>query len=173
MTHRPPPPAPDPRPSSRALPRRTVLRGGAALTLAAAAGPALAACAPGPSERERQARELVPLARSAELQQRQAKQLAPRETDYTDALNRVAAERGDHAQALTDEINRLHAPAATEITAPAGDGTTNLTLDGLRDGLTSAARDSAGAAVAAAGFRAGLLGSISASCTTLREVQLA
>lgn len=150
-----------------------MLRGGAGLTAAVLAGSGLAACAPGPSRRERQAQALVPLAQNADLQRRQAEQLAPRETAYTAALQRVAAERGEHAKALTDEINRLHSPVASQVTAPAGQGTTGVTLDSLREGLQAAARANGAAAVAADGFRAGLLGSISASCALLQEVQLA
>lgn len=150
-----------------------MLRGTAAAALAVAAGPALSSCATGPTERESAAQALVPLARQADRQRLQAQRLAPRETGYGDALAEIAAERGRHAQALTDEINRLYAPVAAGISAAADDGAPAPTLDGLRTGLTAAARDAADAAVAADGYRAGLLGSISASCAVLREVQLA
>ncbi|GAC58675.1 hypothetical protein GOHSU_45_00410 [Gordonia hirsuta DSM 44140 = NBRC 16056] len=151
--------------------RRTVLRGAAGLSVGLATGAAALACAPGPSERTLAAQALVEPARLARRQQRQAQQLAVRETAYTQALGRVAAERGAHAQALIDEINRLNAPTAADVdqtVAPLP-----VTLDALRDGLDQAARNSADAAAAADGFRAGLLASISASCTALREVQLA
>ncbi|MCK0440384.1 hypothetical protein MUG78_13210 [Gordonia alkaliphila] len=164
MTARPPGPEP------AVVSRRTVLRGGAGLTLAIAAGAAVTACSPGPSDRQRDAEALVPLAQAADRQRRQAEQLAPRETEYTAALGQVAAERGAHAQALTDEINRLHAPAASGITAPAGVGAG--TLDDLRAQLQKSATAASAAAAAADGFRAGLLASISASCTALKEVQL-
>lgn len=152
--------------------RRAVLRGGAALALAAVGGTALAACSTGPTQRELDAEALVPLARQADAQRRQAEQLAPRETDYTDALKQVATERAEHARALTDEINRLNASSAAAITAAAGEGATSLSLDQLRDALKASARDAADAAVAASGFRAGLLGAVSASCTALKEIQL-
>lgn len=149
-----------------------MLRGGAGLTLAVAAGSTVAACSPGPSERQLDAQALVPLAQSAQQQQRQAEQLAPRETAYTAALQRVAAERGEHAQALVDEINRLHSPIASQVSTPPGEAPA-VTLDVLRAELETAARRAAAGAVDAAGFRSGLLASISASCATLREVQLA
>ncbi|WP_344783101.1 hypothetical protein [Gordonia caeni] len=152
--------------------RRAVLRGGAGLTLAVAAGSAVAACTSGPSDRQLAAESLVPLAQSAARQEQQAQQLAPRETAYTAALQQVATERGEHAQALVDEINRLHSPAAAQASTAPG-GTDPVTLDVLRAELETAARLAAAGAVDADGFRAGLLGSISASCATLREVQLA
>lgn len=150
-----------------------MLRGSAVAVLAIAAGAGLAGCSTGPTQRELDAQALVPLARQADPQRRQAQQLAPRETEYTAALQQVAAERGEHAQALTDEINRLHASAAAGITAVPGDGTTALSLDALRADLSTAALDALDAAAEADGFRAGLLASISASCAALTEVQLA
>lgn len=150
-----------------------MLRGGAGLTLAVAAGSAVAACSPGPSDRQLAAESLVPLAQSAARQQREAQQLAPRETAYTAALQQVATERGEHAQALVDEINRLHSPAASQASAAPGGATDAVTLDTLRAELETSARLAAAGAVDADGFRAGLLGSISASCAALREVQLA
>lgn len=153
--------------------RRSVLRGGAVLTLALAGGTTATACSTSPSEPELTAGALVPLARAADLQRSQAEQLAPRETAYTAALRQVAAERGEHHRALVDEINRLHAPAAADATAAAAEPSTELTMDDLRNGLSTAARQNADAAVAAHGFVAGLLASISASCTALGEVQLA
>lgn len=148
-----------------------MLRGGAGLTVAVAAGTAVAACSPGPTERELSADTLVPLARSAEAQRRQAQQLAPRETAYTAALQQVAEERGAHATALIDEINRLHSPAASAATTPPA--APGGSLEDLREALGRAARDASGAAITSSGFQAGLLASISASCTALREVQLA
>lgn len=159
-----------PEPEYRAPSRRTVLRGAAGLGLALTAGSAVAACSAGPSERAQAAQALVPLVVAANLQQQQAQQLAPRETDYTKALTQVATERGEHAQALLDEINRLNASTAAEV--PSASAATPLDLDGLRGALEAAAKQAATTAADAGGFRAGLLASISASCTTLREVQL-
>lgn len=161
-----------PGPPPTAVSRRTVLRGGAALSVTVAAGTSVAACTPPVSDRQRAAEALVPLVQAADLQRRQAEQLAPRETAYAAALGQVAVERGAHAEALTDEINRLHAPAASGIAVPAGAGTTGLTLETLRTGLSRAAIAASAGAAAADGFRAGLLASVSASCTALREIQL-
>ncbi len=150
--------------------RRTVFSGAAGLGLVLAAGSAVTACSPGPSERQQSAQMLVPLLVAAQNQQRQAERLAPKETDYTRALRQVATERGEHAQALLDEINRLNASTVGEVASATT--VTPLDLAGLRAALVSAATQAASTAAAAAGFRAGLLASISASCTTLREVQL-
>ncbi|WP_448223362.1 hypothetical protein [Gordonia iterans] len=169
--HSPSAPPSAPARPARTLSRRTVLRGGASLTVAVAAGSAVAACSTGPTERELAADKLVPLARTADLQRRQAQQLAPRETAYTAALQQVAEERGAHATALVDEINRLHSPAA--LAASIAPGAPQVSLDELRDALGKAAREATGTAISSSGFQAGLLASISASCAALREVQLA
>ncbi|MFT3714955.1 MAG: hypothetical protein QM774_03135 [Gordonia sp. (in: high G+C Gram-positive bacteria)] len=160
--------SPDARPAPS---RRTVLRAGAGLTVAAATVGAVSACSTGPSQREQDARALLPLAQTAARQQKQAEYLAPRQTDYTSVLKQVAAERGDHLTALTDEINRLHAPVAQEITTSPGESTT--TLEKLRTDLQSAAKEAGDVATDADGYRAGLTGSIAASCAALREVALA
>lgn len=112
----------------------------------------------------------MPLLVAAQNQQRQAEQLAPRETDYTRALGQVSTERGAHAQALLDEINRLNASTADDV--PSVATVTPLDLAGMRGALAAAAKQAAATAAEADGFAAGLLASISASCTTLREVQL-
>ncbi|MFZ2510483.1 MAG: hypothetical protein WAW85_05265, partial [Gordonia sp. (in: high G+C Gram-positive bacteria)] len=153
-----------PQPPRSAPSRRTLFRGTAGLGLVLAAGPTVTACSTGPSERQQSAQALVPLLVSAQNQQRQAQQLAPTETDYTRALGQVATERGEHAQALLDEINRLNASTASDV--PSATTVRPLDLDGLRAALSSAATQAAVTAAEASGFQAGLLASISASCTT-------
>ena len=42
-------------------------------------------------------------------------QLGPRITEYSAALAVIADQRGQHAQALRDEVNRLHSSSASRI----------------------------------------------------------
>ncbi|MFT3662718.1 MAG: hypothetical protein QM809_15455 [Gordonia sp. (in: high G+C Gram-positive bacteria)] len=166
-------PTPSRPPAASGPTRRALFRGGAGLVIVAAAGSAVSACTVGPSEAEITAALLAPLARTADVQRRQAEQLAPRETSYTAALTQIAKERGEHARALLDEINRLHAPAAAQASAAPTEDDETVTLDAFGKALSTAARDAADAAATSSGFVAGLLASISASCATLKEVQLA
>lgn len=91
------------------------------------------------------------------------------------ALSAVAAERSKHAQALSDEIARM----TGEPTASSSATTTTTTQanapsseDVVAALLKSA--DSAGQLAAQlSGYRAGLLGSIAASCTAAYTVALA
>jgi hypothetical protein len=96
------------------------------------------------------------------------------------ALIEVAAERTKHAQALTTEIARLEVnPTSTPretttpaTTTPAAAAPPAPLADVVRSLRASAdsARQLAGAS---SGYRAGLLGSIAASCTAAYSVALA
>ncbi|WP_244945795.1 hypothetical protein [Gordonia zhaorongruii] len=156
--------------SRRAPSRRTVLRGAVAVPVAVAVGASISACTDTASERREDAERLVPHAREALRQQRAAQSLAPRNTDYTAALTAVAEQRGQHAKSLSDEINRVNSSSADQIDDA---GTPPIGLDALRTALETTTRTSAAAAVGESGYAAGLLASISASCKTMTEVQLA
>ncbi|MCF8569578.1 hypothetical protein L5G32_04780 [Gordonia sp. HY002] len=158
------------RPSNFSPSRRSVLRGVAVLPVVAAAGAAVSACGPTTDEERDLAERLVEHARAAVRQQEAAAALAPRTTEYTAALTVVAQQRGEHAQALRDEVNRVHSSSAGRIDDPSAP---LATVDALREALVSSTRASGGAAVTESGFVAGLLASVSASCKTLAEVQLA
>ncbi|MDA4100525.1 Tat pathway signal protein [Mycolicibacterium monacense DSM 44395] len=90
-------------------------------------------------------------------------------------LTTIAAERDAHAQALADELVRLvgtEAPTATAPTstaAPATPATVREVIGALRQSAESAT----GLAAQMSGYRAGLLGSIAASCTAAWRVALA
>jgi hypothetical protein len=90
------------------------------------------------------------------------------------ALTEVASERSAHAQALSDELVRMagkDAPTttATSTTAqPAKAPTTQDVIAALRQSADSAAE----LAAKQSGYRAGLLGSIAASCTAAYTVAL-
>ncbi len=154
--------------------RRRVLTGGVALAALAMSAPACSSppAPPAVDELEEQLR----LAR-------QDSELATTAAAGTDqqagrALKQVAAERSQHAQALAAEITRL-APASSATTSP----TTTTTTSGaaaapppLASVVTSlkASADSARQlASTSSGYRAGLLGSIAASCTASYTVALA
>ncbi len=154
--------------------RRRVLVGGAAL---AALGMAVPACSSPPAppsvdELEAQltlARQDSALATAAAVGASQP---------VSAALTEVAAERTKHAQALTTEITRL----AVNPTSTSHETTTPTTsavaapppplADVIRSLRASAdsARQLAGTS---SGYRAGLLGSITASCTASYSVALA
>jgi hypothetical protein len=92
------------------------------------------------------------------------------------ALTEVAAERGRHATALTEEIARVAGkPAATTTTTSATTSAAAAPPPAVADVVT-ALRSSADSATTLAptltGYRAGLLGSIAASCVTAYTVAL-
>lgn len=147
-----------------------MLRGIAVTPIAVATGVALSACEPTSDEERELAERLVKHAQAAVRQQKAATALAPRVTEYTAALTVVAEQRGEHAAALRDEINRVHSSSADQIDEP---GPALATIDALREALATSTRVAADGAVAESEFVAGLLASISASCKTLAEVQLA
>src|SRR3954453_6657515 len=90
------------------------------------------------------------------------------------ALTAVASERSAHAQALSDELVRIvgkDAPTttATSTTAPPLKApTTEDVIAALRQSADAAAQ----LAATQSGYRAGLLGSIAASCTAAYSVAL-
>jgi hypothetical protein len=99
--------------------------------------------------------------------------------DLAATLTAIAGERTAHARALADEITRLTegeapttsaAPATTTgaTAAPAAKPTVAAVAKALRESAEDAAR----AATEMAGYRAGLLGSIAASCTAAYQVAL-
>ena len=90
------------------------------------------------------------------------------------ALTAVASERSAHAQALSDELVRMvgkNAPTTTSTSttaAPANAPSTDDVIAALRQSADSAAQ----LAAKQSGYRAGLLGSIAASCTAAHTVSL-
>ena len=95
-------------------------------------------------------------------------QLAP-------ALRAVASERSDHASALSDEIARITGETTTSA-PPTTTTTTQATAPTAKDVVAAlrTSADSAGQLAAQlSGYRAGLLGSIAASCTAAYTVALA
>lgn len=93
------------------------------------------------------------------------------------ALKEVAAERGQHAHALAAEIDRVAgitttvSSTSTEMTAttPAGPPPT---LSDVVNSLRASAASAQQLATTVSGYRAGLVGSIAASCTAAHTVGL-
>jgi hypothetical protein len=95
--------------------------------------------------------------------------------DRAAALGVVAAERTEHARALTEEITRLdtgRAQTASSSATPSPTQTAPPSVEQLRAQLSASAKSAGDLAIMLDGFAAGLLGSISASVTTAVAVQL-
>lgn len=99
--------------------------------------------------------------------------------DMVTTLTAIAAERTAHARALADEITRVtDGQVPTTSAAPAtSTGATAMpaakpTVTAVAQALRASAEDAARVATQMAGYRAGLLGSIAASCTAAYQVAL-
>ena len=92
------------------------------------------------------------------------------------ALKQVAAERGQHAEALATEIKRL-APTSSATSSPTTTTTSAAAappppLASVVKSLKVSADSARELAATSSGYRAGLLGSIAASCTASYSVAL-
>ncbi|GAC68940.1 hypothetical protein [Gordonia soli] len=162
--------------------RRTVLQGGLVVATGVL-GLSLTGCDSGPSAEQIAAEALLPLADAALADEETARTLGPTLPEYSAALGVVAEQRALHARSLREEITRLDQDVAARISAPASASPTAsapsdtnaspIDLDGFRTRLRANADAAGRVAVDLDGYRAGLTGSISASVTTLVEVQLA
>jgi hypothetical protein len=162
--------------------RRKVLLGAAALTLL---GVTASACRSEPSRPK--VDELVAQRDLAEKDSAMAAAAAGAAgPDYAPALTVVAAERAAHAKALTEEIARAagkpspSSPATSTTASSTAASTTSTTpappppsLNDVTAALRGSADSAAQLAAKLSGYRAGLLGSIAASCTTSVTVPLA
>jgi hypothetical protein len=159
-----------PRPPST-VSRRRVLFGAAALALL---GGTVAACgsAPPSPEVDELAAQLDRARSDGQLATDVAAATPPPPT--AQALTAVASERSAHAQALSDELVRMvgkKAPTTTATSttaAPTNAPTTKDVIAALRQSADSAAQ----LAAKQSGYRAGLLGSVAASCTAAYSVAL-
>lgn len=159
-----------------ALTRRHLLVGAALAALGATA----AACGkPAPPP------EPDPLEAQLQLARRDAEMAAAAATSadpfYAPVLTVVAAQRADHAKALAQEIARVAGESPTSSESATATATSTTTAPAAppptRDDVVAAVRESADSAGALAptlsGYRAGLLGSIAASCASSVAVPLA
>ena len=152
--------------------RRRMLFGAAALALLGGTATACGASPPSP-EVDELAAELDRARTDSQLATDAAAATPPPPT--AQALTAVASERSAHAQALSDELVRMAGKDASTTTsttsataAPAKTPTTDDVIAALRQSADSAAQ----LAAKQSGYRAGLLGSIAASCTAAYTVAL-
>jgi hypothetical protein len=95
--------------------------------------------------------------------------------DVARALNTAATERSDHASALSDEIARLTREPTTSTATTTTTSATPAkapTADDVVAALKKSADSAGQLAAQMSGYRAGLLGSIAASCTAAYTVAL-
>lgn len=159
------------------LSRRRVLLGAAALAVVSATASACGS-PPGPPKVDDLESQLDLARRDSEMAKAAA---AVADSFYAPALTVVAAERADHARALVQEIARATGkqPSSTETTSPTSTTATSTAPapPPSRSDVAAALRNSADSASQLAaelsGYRAGLLGSIAASCTASVTVPLA
>lgn len=155
--------------------RRRVLAGGVALTVLGIAAPACSSPPPrSPAVDELEA-PLVSAERDSELAKAAAVG-APQQIGA--ALTQIAAERSQHAQALKTEIARLAVNPTPTTAATTTPTTANVAappppLADVVRSLKASADNANQLAVTSSGYRAGLLGSIAASCTASYAVALA
>ena len=160
--------------------RRRVLLGAAALALLGTAAPA---CGSAP-----EAPKVDDLLAQRDLAQKDSEMAAAAanaaDPAYAPALTVVAAERAAHANALTAEIARAAGTTTPSSTATSSTTPTPATptpaaptpppsLSDVRAALRTSGDGAAQLAAKLSGYRAGLLGSIAASCTTSITVPLA
>jgi hypothetical protein len=157
------------------LSRRRLIMGGAALAVLGSAVPACSS-PPAPTAVDELEAQLTLARHDSELATAAA---VGASQPVNAALIEVAAERTKHAQALTTEITRLAVnPTSTSrettptTTTPAAAAPPPPLAEVIRSLRASAdsARQLAGTS---SGYRAGLLGSIAASCTASYSVALA
>lgn len=151
------------------LGRRSVLRLFAAVPAAAAL---TAACSSAPDEPD----PLLALAAAAKSDAQLAKVIAQSHSELADAANEIATARSAHADAMQREIDRLaprdpkDPPSVPEPAPKQAPGSANAATKALRDALTRAQDATAKLVPGLPPYRAGLAGSVSASCASLREV---
>jgi hypothetical protein len=155
--------------------RRRALAGAAALAVLGMTVPACGSPPAPPPVDELQA-QLTLARRDNELA---AAAAAASAKPVSAALTQVAAERAQHAQALTTEIARLAVnPTSTssETTSPTPTSSAPATpppsLSDVVNSLRASAASASQLATTSSGYRAGLLSSIAAACTAAYTVAL-
>ncbi|WP_258904358.1 hypothetical protein [Actinokineospora sp. UTMC 2448] len=118
---------------------------------------------------------LAALADRARADAAQAAAIASAVPSLAEGAGEVARVRGEHATALKAEVERERPPVSTTASAPPTTPPTapkdeKAALKALTDGLTAAQKEAAGLVPALPRYRAGLVGSVTAACASLREV---
>ena len=169
-------PGPDPG-SPPALSRRRVLAGGSRGLLALALiGTAVTACgSTGSSGPDPLEAELSAARADSELAAAAAKSAPP---EIAPALIELSAVRARHATALVEELSRAAGQPTPTSSAAATSSSAAPAAPALRPqdviaALRRAGENAAKLAPTLSGYRAGLLGSIAAACTTASTIGLA
>jgi uncharacterized protein DUF4439 len=155
-----------------AISRRTLLRAGA---LVAVAAPLAAACTSTPPPRRPD--PLQPMLTTATRDAATAKAAATAFTDNGPTLAVIAAVRGEQAKALRAEVNRAAGvpagatPTTTPSTKPAPPklGAESTVTAQLLAGLATAQHQAAALLPTLPRYRTGLVGSVAAGCASLAE----
>ncbi len=165
----------DPRPFPGISRRRVLVGGGRGLALLAVLGAATAACDAAPPPEPDPLEQQAELARhDSELAAAAAKTAPP---SLAPALTEVAAERGRHFTVLDAEVARLSgkptsSTSATSPTTTSAVATPPPTAADVVAALRSSADSATKLAPTLSGYRAGLMGSIAASCVAAYTVAL-
>ena len=155
--------------------RRVLLDGGRGLMLLGLLGAVVTACGSGaPAGPDPLEQQLESARHDSDLATAAAKAASPA---LARALTEVAAERSRHATALIEEIARAArkpTPTSSESAAPTTSAAAAPppSVDDVVATLRSSAESATRVAPTLSGYRAGLLGSIAASCTALYSVAL-
>lgn len=156
--------------------RRLLLRGGQSVLALTALGAAVAACG---SDRASEPDPLEAELAAARSDARLASAAAEAVPAFAPALRVIADERSRHATALIEELARAAGtptpdPQAADPTTSAEPGPPPAppTVRDVSEALRRSADSAARLAPTLSGYRAGLLGSIAASCTTAYAVGL-
>lgn len=157
------------------LSRRRVLVGGAAFAVLGVVTPGCGRPPPPPPRVDDLKAQSELARRDSELATAAAAATAP---PMAAALTEIASERSRHAQALDTEIARVignSTTTSTETTSPTTSSAPVAPAPSVSD-IVNALRASAESAkqlvTTSSGYRAGLLGSIAAACTTAYTVAL-
>jgi len=155
--------------------RRVLLDGGRGLVLLGLLDAAVTACGSGAPAGPDPLEQQLELARhDSDVATAAAKAVPPA---LARALTEVAAERSRHATALIEEIARAArkpTPTSSESASPTTSAAAAPppSVDEVVTTLRSSAESATKLAPTLSGYRAGLLGSIAASCTALYSVAL-
>ncbi|WP_233161036.1 hypothetical protein [Actinophytocola xanthii] len=153
--------------------RRDVLRVLALLPGAALAAAGTGACT-GTPEEPPAPDPLVELAARARADAATASAVAAAVPALAAAAGEVAGARGEHAAALRAEVDRERPPVSSSSAPPPEPASPPADVAAARallvDALTAAQKEAGTLVASLPRYRAGLVGSVAASCASLREV---
>lgn len=166
-------------PAARTFRRRDVLVGAGGLALLAVTTATATGCGADEPPKVDDLQSQLDLAESDSELARRAADGAP--APLVTPLTQVSSERAAHARALAEEIARVAGTTVASDTASSTAGTTTMTtaepgppplVTEVIGALKNSAASAEALAVRLSGYRAGLLGSIAASCMSSATVGL-